>query len=284
MSELRQRMHGDMRIRNLAPTTQEQYLISVAAFARYFGKSPDKLGPEHIRTYQVHLIEEKKLAPSSLNVTVCALRFLYGVTLRRDWNIQLIPYAKRPRKLPVVLSRNEVTRLFDAVRDLKYRTVLMTAYAAGLRVSEVTHLKLTDIDSQRMCIHVEKGKGSKDRYVLLSEKLLLHLREYWADYRPDPWLFMDHRRKAHLPISTVRTVCKRARKDADIKKEVKPHTLRHCFATHLLEAGTDLRKIQLLMGHKSLSTTAVYLHVAVQDLRDVRSPFDILPDPNTDCS
>jgi site-specific recombinase XerD len=277
-------MHDDMRIRNLAPTTQEQYLISVAAFARYFGKSPDKLGLEDIRTYQIYLVEKKELAPSSLNVAVCALRFLYGVTLRRDWNIQLIPYAKRPRKLPVVLSRNEVTQLFDAVLDLKYRTALMTVYAAGLRVSEVTHLKLTDIDSQRMCIRVEQGKGNKDRYVILSEKLLLHLRKYWADYRPDPWLFMDKRRKTHLPISTVRAVCKRARKDAKIKKEVKPHTLRHCFATHLLEAGTDLRKIQLLMGHKSLSTTAIYLHVAVQDLRDVRSPFDILPDPNTDCS
>jgi len=280
MSTLRQRMRDDMRIRNLAPNTQKQYLISVAAFAKYFGKSPDKLVPEDIRTYQIYLLEKKRLDPSSLNVTVSALRFLYCVTLRRDWDIKVIPYARRPRKLPVVLSRQEVTELFQAVRDLKYRTVLMTTYAAGLRVSEVTRLKPTDIDSQRMCIRVEQGKGHKDRYVILSEKLLKHLRRYWADYRPADWLFMDHRKTTHLPISTVQTVCKRAREDAGIKKVVKPHTLRHCFATHLLEAGTDLRTIQVLMGHRSLSTTAIYIHVAVQNLRDVRSPFDILPDPD----
>jgi site-specific recombinase XerD len=156
----------------------------------------------------------------------------------------------------------------------------MTTYAAGLRVSEVTSLRLTDIDSQRMCIRVEQGKGHKDRYIILSEKLLVHLRRYWTDYRPAPWLFLDCQRKTHLPVSTVQTVCKRARVDAGITKEVKPHTLRHCFATHLLETGTDLRTIQLLMGHRSLSTTAIYLHVAVQNLRDVRSPFDILPDPD----
>jgi len=276
-------MRDDMRIRNLALNTQKQYLISVTAFAKYFGKSPDKLVPEDIRTYQIYLLEKKRLDPSSLNVTVSALRFLYCVTLQRDWDIKVIPYARRPRKLPVVLSRQEVTELFQAVRDLKYRTVLMTTYAAGLRVSEVTRLEPTDIDSQRMCIRVKQGKGHKDRYVILSEKLLKHLRRYWADYKPADWLFMDRRKTTHLPISTVQTVCKRAREDAGIKKEVKPHTLRHCFATHLLEAGTDLRTIQLLMGHRSLSTTAIYIHVAVQNLRDVRSPFDILPDPDTDC-
>jgi len=281
MSNLRQRMQDDMRIRNLALTTQKQYLISVAAFAKYFGRSPEKLGPEDIRTYQIYLLEKRGLDPSSLNVAVSALRFFYCVTLQRHWDIKVIPYARRPRKLPVVLSRQEVTQLFQAVRDLKYRTVLMTTYAAGLRVSEVTRLKLTDIDSQRMCVRVEQGKGHKDRYVILSEKLLKHLRRYWADYRPADWLFMDRRGRTHLPISTVQTVCKRAREDAGIKKVVKPHTLRHCFATHLLEAGTDLRTIQVLMGHRSLSTTAIYIHVAVQNLRDVRSPFDILPEPDT---
>lgn len=284
MSTLRQRMHDDMRIRNLAVTTQEQYIISVAAFAKHFGKSPDNLGPEDIRTYQIYLLEKRKLEPSSLNVAVSALRFLYCVTLQRDWDIKVIPYARRPKKLPVVLSRDEVGKLFEVVRDLKYRTVLMTTYAAGLRVSEVTRLKLTDIDSQRMCIRVNQGKGHKDRYVMLGQKLLMHLRRYWTDYRPADWLFTDKRRTTHLPISTVQTVCKRAGEDAGIKKEITPHTLRHCFATHLLEAGTDLRTIQLLMGHRSLSTTAIYIHVAVQNLKDVRSPFDILPDPNTDRS
>jgi integrase/recombinase XerD len=284
MSSLRQRMKDDMRIRNLALTTQKQYLLSVASFAKHFGKSPGKLGPEDIRTYQIYLLEKRRLEPSSLNVAVSALRFLYGVTLKRDWDIKLVPYARRPKKLPVVLSREEVSRLLQAVRDLKYRTVLMTTYAVGLRVAEVTRLKLTDIDSQRMCVRVEQGKGHKDRYVILSEKLLIHLRSYWRDYRSADWLFMDRTKTTHLPISTVQNVCKRARQDAGIKKEVTPHTLRHCFATHLLEAGTDLRTIQLLMGHRSLSTTAIYLHVAVQNLKDVRSPFDILPDPSTEGS
>lgn len=279
MTKLRQRMLDDMRIRNMALATQEQYVISVAAFAKYFGKSPDQLQPEDIRTYQLYLLNEKKLSPSSLNVTVSALRFLYHVTLQRDWDIQVIPYARRPRKLPVVLSREEVASFFEVVRNLKYRTVLMTMYAAGLRVSEVTRLKLRDIDSSRMCIRVEQGKGHKDRYVILSKKLLTHLREYWLDYRPRYWLFTDRCKTDHLPISSVRAVCKKARNDLRLKKIVTPHTLRHCFATHLLEAGNDLRTIQLLMGHRSLSTTAIYLHIALLNLGDVQSPLDLLPDP-----
>jgi site-specific recombinase XerD len=281
MTYLRQRMLEDMRIRNFTPATQNQYVISVAAYAKYFGKSPDKLQPEDIRTYQLYLLNEKKLAPSSLNVSVAALRFFYTITLGWDWDIQIIPYAKRPQKLPVVLSREEVVRLIKAVRNLKYRTVLMTTYAAGLRVSEVTRLKNSDIDSRRMCIRVEQGKGQKDRYVILSEKLLTHLRWYWVDYRPDHWLFEDGQRKGHLPISTVREVCRKARLDAGLRKEVTPHTLRHCFATHLLEAGTDLRTIQILMGHRALSTTARYTHVAIPNIRQVKSPFDLLPHPGS---
>ena len=161
MTLLRQRMLDDMRIRNFALATQDQYIISVNAYAKYFNQSPDKLQPEYIRTYQLYLLEKKKLSPASLNVTVSALRFLYRVTLQRDWDIEIIPYAKRPRKLPIVLSPEEMTQFFHAVRNLKYRTVLMTMYAAGLRVSEVTRLKLTDIDSHRMCIRVEQGKGTQ---------------------------------------------------------------------------------------------------------------------------
>ena len=219
--------------------------------------------PRTFETYQLYLLEKKKLSPASLNVTVSALRFLYRVTLQRDWDIEIIPYAKRPRKLPIVLSPEEMTQFFHAVRNLKYRTVLMTMYAAGLRISEVTRLKLTDIDSHRMCIRVEQGKGHKDRYVILSKKLLIHLREYWQDYRPRHWLFTNNQKNGFLPISTVQAVCKKTRKELGIKKMVTPHTLRHSFATHMLEAGNDLRTIQILMGHSSMSTTAIYLHVAI---------------------
>jgi site-specific recombinase XerD len=280
MTALRQRMIEDMRIRNLARTTQKEYVRSVAAFAKYFGTSPDRLTPEDIRTYQLYLLDEKKLSPSSLNTAVCALRFFYRVTLGVNWDIQTIPYTRKPKKLPVVLSRDEVAQLLGVVRDLKYQTVLMTAYAAGLRVSEVTRLQIRDIDSRRMCIRVVQGKGRKDRYVMLSEKLLVHLRRYWQVYRPRPWLFPDRRRRGPLPTSTVQAVCKRARIGAGIQKPVTPHTLRHCFATHLLEAGTDLRTIQVLMGHRSLSTTAIYLRVAIPNIQDTRSPLDLLPDPS----
>jgi len=270
-------MLEDMRIRNFSERTQEQYVIYTSVFAKHFGKSPEILGPEQIRSFQIHMLEERKVSPETLNVAVSALRFLYGVTLQRDWDIRVIPYARRPKKLPIVLSRKEVAQLFHVVRDLKYRTVLMTTYAAGLRVAEVTQLKVTDIDSDRMCIRVEQGKGRKDRYVMLSPRLLHHLRQYWQDYRPPEWLFTGLRGR-RLPISTVQTVCKRARKDARIRKPVTPHTLRHSFATHLLEAGTDIRTIQLLLGHRSLNSTQVYMHVA-QKIHKTRSPFDLLPDP-----
>lgn len=279
MTPLRQRMLEDMQIRNFAENTQEQYIIYVAAFAKHFGKSPGNLGLEEIRSYQLYLLKQKEVCPGTLNVAVSALRFLYGVTLERDWDIQMIPYAKKPKKLPIVLSCQEVARLFHAVNNLKYRTALMTTYAAGLRGGEVTQLKVTDIDSDRMCIRVEQGKGRKDRYVMLSPKLLHHLRQYWKEYKPPDWLFTGQR-GGHLPISTLQAVCKAARKDARIKKPITPHTLRHSFATHLLEAGTDIRTIQLLLGHRSLNSTMVYTHVA-QKIHKTRSPFDLLPDPST---
>jgi integrase/recombinase XerD len=281
MTPLRQRMLEDMGIRNLAQATRAQYILCVAVFARHFGRSPDQLGPEHIRTFQVHLIEEKKLAASSLNVYVAALRFLYQVTLQRNWDIRMLPYARRPKRLPVVLSREEVARLLQAVRDLKYRTVLMAMYGAGLRVAEVTRLKVPDIDSGRMVLRVVQGKGHKDRYVTLSPRLLAQLRTYWSEHRPADWLFPNRRNDGPLPIATVQAVCHVARRDAGIAKEVTPHTLRHCFATHLLEAGTDLRTIQVLLGHRSPSTTALYTHVALQDLKNVRCPLDLLPDLGT---
>ena len=275
---LRQRMLEDMRIRNFARCTQEQYVICVSAFAKYFGKSPELLDPQDIHAFQLYLIEGKHLSFSSLNVYVSALRFLYNVTLRRDWDFQVLPYARRPKKLPVVLSREEMARLIGAVRNLKLRTVLMTMYGAGLRVSEVVRLKLGDIDSRRMAIRVEQGKGQKDRYVMLSPRLLAQLRLYWRLWKPTPWLFMDRLHKGHLPISTVQHLCQQARQYAGIEKPLTAHSLRHAFATHLLEAGCDLRTIQVMMGHRSLSTTAIYLRVALPDPAKVQSPLDLLPD------
>jgi site-specific recombinase XerD len=269
-------MLEDMRIRNFSPHTQKQYIIYVAAFAKHFNKSPEKLGLEEIRSYQLFLLEQKRVCPATLNLAISALRFLYGVSLQKPWDIHMIPYAKKPKKLPIVLSQEEILRLFQIVRDMKYRTVLMTTYAAGLRVSEVTQLKVLDIDSDRMCIRVEQGKGRKDRYIMLSPKLLYHLRQYWKKYKPSYWLF-EGRQNGHLPISTVQAVCKKARIDAGIKKQLTPHSLRHSFATHLLEDGTDIRTIQFLLGHRSLNSTMVYTHV-VQKIHKTRSPLDLLAD------
>jgi len=281
MTQLRQRMLEDMQIRNLSKVTQKRYLYRVAAFAKYFRRSPEQLGPEEIRRYQVYLLKDKKLSSSTLNVTVCALRFLYKVTLKRNWDLDRIPHARREKKLPVVLSPEEVVQFFQAVKSVKYRTILVTAYSAGLRVSEVTRLKVRDIDSRRMIIRVEQGKGGKDRYVMLSRKLLDLLREYWKAYRPTYWLFPGG--VPHRPASAaaVREVCHKAYLVSGLSKHVTPHTLRHCFATHLLEAGEDLRKIQLLLGHRSLASTARYTHVAVSNIHQTTSPLDSLPGPIT---
>ena len=276
MTPLRQRMLQDMQIRNLSPNTQKRYIDRVADFAKHFGKSPEKLGPEDIRSFQLHLIQERKLSSSTLNVTVCALRFLYRICLHRDWVIERIIYAKREKKLPIVLSPEEVVLFFNAIRGAKYRAILMTIYAAGLRISEAAQLKISDIDSKRMTIRVEQGKGQKDRYVMLSPRLLNILRQYWKLYRPSHWLFPG--KSADCPVSpaSVRQVCREARLASGLTKEVTPHTLRHSFATHLLEAGTDLRKIQILLGHKSLVSTSRYTHVAIQNIQKTTSPFDNL--------
>lgn len=277
MEALLQRMREDMRIRNLSANTQKRYRDRIVAFAKHFGRSPEQLGPEEVRSYQLYLIHERKMSSSTVNVTVCALRFLYSVTLRCDWDVNRIRLARREKKLPVVLSPDEITQFLQAVRSVKYRAILMTAYAAGLRVSEVTRLRISDIDSRRMVIRVDQGKGRKDRYVMLSPRLLLLLRAYWREYRPLHWLFPG--REANQPVSptTVRQVCKEAGLASGLTKRVTPHLLRHSFATHLLEAGTDLRTIQVLLGHKSPATTARYTHVAVQGVQQTQSPLDSLP-------
>ena len=258
MTPLRERMQHDMLIRNLAENTQKSYLLQVSSFAKHFHRSPELLGPEEIRAWLVHLREERKLAPGSLGPTIGALRFLYRVTLKRPWSDEDFPLPKKPFRLPVVLSLGEITTFFESIASLKQRTILMTAYAAGLRVSEVVHLKVSDIDSQRMVIRVDQGKNRKDRYVMLSPRLLEILRAYWHEAHPRDWLFPGDIPGQPITRFAVARACNLARERSGISKPITPHLLRHAFATHLLEAGTDVRRIQLLMGHRSLATTSRY--------------------------
>jgi site-specific recombinase XerD len=277
MTQLRQRMLEDMAIRNLSDNTQAAYVQQIVAYAKYFHRSPEELGLEEIRTYQVYLTQTRMLSPSSVSVATGALRFLYKVTLKRNWAVEDLPMPKRPFKLPVILSREEVMRFLDAVYNLKHRTILMTAYATGLRISEATHLKVTDIDSQRMMLRVDQGKGRKDRYVMLSPRLLDLLREYWKTVHPVFWLFPGDQPGQPITRGAVELACQKARRASGIKKPITPHSLRHAFATHLLESGTDLRTIQLLLGHRSLATTSRYLKVATSTVCATTSPFDWLP-------
>ena len=279
MSPLRRRMLEDMKIRNLSDNTQLSYLQQVSSFAKYFKRSPEDLGPAEIRAYQVYVTEERRLAPGSLSIIAAALRFLYKVTLKRDWVEEAIPLPKTPFKLPVILSREEIAHFLDSIASLKHRTILMTCYAAGLRISEATRLKITDIDSQRMMVRVEQGKNQKDRYVMLSPLLLEALRAYWHTTRPKDWLFPGDGPGQPITRGAVADACDKARRVCGIQKPITPHSLRHGFATHLLEAGTDVRKIQLLMGHRSLATTARYLKVATTTVCATTSPFDLLPRP-----
>jgi integrase/recombinase XerD len=280
MTPVRQRMTEDMQVRNLSPHTQTSYVQQVSLFARYFGKSPELLGPEEIRAYQVYLTNEKKLATSSILIAVSALRFLYKVTLHRDWTLEdIIPAPKKPQKLPVVLSPEEVLQFLDCIPGLKHRTILTTCYAAGLRISEVVHLKPPDIDSQRMVIRVEQGKGQKDRYVMLSPKLLESLRNWWRVAKPKSWLFPGDIAGTHISKDAVEQACQKAQRHCRIPKPITPHSLRHAFAVHLLESGTDVRTIQLLMGHRSLATTARYLRIATTKVCSTTSPLDLLPRP-----
>jgi integrase/recombinase XerD len=280
MTPLRQRILEDMQVRNLSPHTQRAYIESVARFARHFGRSPVELGPEEIRSFQVYLTRERKLAPSSLGIAVCALRFLYKVTLKQPWSFDdLIPAPKKPRRLPVVLSPDEVVRALECITAPKHRAVLTTCYAAGLRVSEAVRLRPTDVDSRRMVLRIEQGKGQRDRYVMLSPKLLEVLRDWWRLRRPTIWLFPGHRPDHPLGRAAVEQACHRARRRARLTKPLTPHVLRHCFAVHLLEAGTDVRTIQLLLGHRSLETTARYLRIATTHVCATTSPLDLLPRP-----
>ena len=276
MTPLRQRMVEDMKLRNFAVNTQKSYVEKIELFARHFSTSPERLGLEEVRRYQVHLLRKKGGSISQLQQFVAAARFLYAKTLRRNWSIEHIPYPKREKKLPEVLNQPEVARLLLALSNPKHRTILMTMYAAGLRVSEVVVLRGGDIDSQRMVIAVRRAKGHKDRYVMLSTRLLAALREYWKAYRPTEHLFAARGKHRPMATRTVYRVVRKAATLAGITKHVSPHTLRHCFATHLYEAGVDLRTIQALLGHRSIKTTARYTYISPQAIRETCSPLDFL--------
>jgi site-specific recombinase XerD len=276
MTPLRRRMIDDMTLRNFTPATIQAYVRCVARFALHFRASADRLGREHVRAYLLHLLQEQHVSHSYYKLTRCALRFFYRETLGRDDVPQSLAPVKQPRTLPVVLGPDELIRFFAAIKNPKHRALLMTAYAAGLRVSEVTRLRVADIDGARMVIRVRHGKGQKDRYVMLSPRLLEVLRAYWKAARPGEVLFPGATPDRPLTTGSVRKVCSRARRAAGLDKHVTVHTLRHSFATHLLEAGTDLRTIQVLLGRHSFSTTARYVHVATASLPSTRSPFDRL--------
>jgi len=275
ISPLRQRMIDDMTIRNLSPATQQSYLHAVRKFSRFFGRSPERLDIEDVRRFQVHLAG-RGVSWGSLNQAVCALRFFYGVTLGQDEVPERIPYARQPRTLPVVLSPDEVVRFLEAVSSLKCRTALTTAYATGLRVSEVVAVKLGNIDSERMVIRIEHGKGGKDRYVMLPQRLLMLLRRYWQLTRPKHWRFPGSSEEKPLHPTSLHAACRSACTAAGLDKRVTPHTLRHSFATHLLEQGADIRVIQALLGHSNLSTTARYTKVAVSTIQATTSPLERL--------
>jgi site-specific recombinase XerD len=273
-------MIEDMQIRNLSKHTQRAYALQVELFARHFGRSPAGLGAEEIRAYQVYLTNEKQWSPESIKVATAALRFLYAVTLQKDWSLgTVLPLPRKPPSLPIVLTPEEVMQFLDCVSNLKQKTILTTCYAAGLRISEAVSLKATHIDSKRMMIRVEQGKGAKDRYVMLSPRLLEILRHWWRCARPTDWLFPGRVPGRHITTDSVLETCYDVQKRSGLSKPVTPHSLRHAFACHSLEYGTDLSTIQLLMGHSSLCTTARYLRLAVSKVCATTSPLDLLPRP-----
>jgi len=280
VTHLRQLMLDELQRRNYAQNTVRAYIHAVEDFAKYFHRSPGRLGLEHIREYQVHLFSDCKLSPGTIEGRTAALRFLFVKTLRRPYLPDHIPFPKRQRRMPTVLSQEEVARLIASAQNLMHRTMLMTLYATGLRRAELCHLKVSDIDSQRMVIHVRQGKGGRDRDVLLTPKLLETLREYWRWMKPETYLFPGTVKnwRADVPI-TAKVVWKavnEAGKRAGIRKRVAPHLLRHSFATHMLEAGADLRTIQVLLGHAKISDTALYLHLSRRHLQAVASPLEAI--------
>lgn len=274
MGKLRDQMLADLQLRGATTRTQETYLREVSNLAKYFNRSPEELGEDELKEYMLYLMKERHLSDGTYRFYVAALKFLYRTTLKREWVVEKIKCPKRKRKLPVVLDLSEVESLFSVTKNLKHKAMLMITYSSGLRVSETARLKMTDIDSKRMTVRIRQGKGGNDRYSILSQTALEQLRQYWKKYRPTEWLFDGQKKDDHITAQTIQTIFYAAKKRARITKPVSIHTLRHSFATHLIEAGTSLHHVQLLLGHRSPTTTTVYLHVSRLNLAQVISPLD----------
>lgn len=278
MSTLREQMLADLQLKGLTTKTQKIYLREVSNYAKYFGKSPEQLGEKELKEYLLYLLNERKLAKGTYRFYYQGLKFLYKHTLKREEVVEKICCPRGKKKLPVVLDLAEVKTLLSVIENLKHRAILTITYSAGLRISETACLKVSDIDSKRMMVRVQQGKGGKDRYSILSQTALEYLRQYWRAYRPKEWLFEGQKEGTHVCISSIRQIFLEAKERAGITKPVSPHTLRHSFATHLIEAGTSLHHVQLLLGHRSPTTTTVYLHVSRMNLAQVISPLDSIPE------
>jgi site-specific recombinase XerD len=277
MDTLREQMIKDLQLKGITPGTQKKYLREVNNLSNYFGKSPEQLGEEEVKEYLLHLLEDRKLARGTYKNYAAGIKFLYTTTLNRAEVVEKICYPKAPKKLPVVLDLAEVKSLLSVTENLKHRAILTITYSAGLRINEAACLRVTDIDSKRMMVRVQQGKGGKDRYSILSQTALELLRRYWRQYRPKQWLFEGQKEATHIGLTAIRQIFLEAKKRAGITKPASPHTLRHSFATHLIEAGTSLHHVQLLLGHRSPTTTTVYLHVSKMNLAQVSSPLDSIP-------
>jgi len=271
MGSLREQMIQDLQLKGATAKTQHIYLREVTKLAKYFGKSPDEIGEGEIKGYLLHL-KESGLADGTFRFYAAGIKFLYSTTLQQEW-VNDIKFGKRPVKLPVVLDLSEVQALFSVTENIKHKAILMIMYSSGLRMSEVMHLKVADIDGKRMMVYIRQGKGGKDRYSILSETALECLRQYWREYRPKEWLF-EGSKGSHICMTSIRNIFVTAKKRAGITKHAWPHTLRHSFATHLIESGVSLHHVQLLLGHTSPKTTTVYLHVSKMNLAQVVSPLD----------
>jgi site-specific recombinase XerD len=269
----------DLQLSGAKPSTQRAYLREAENLAKYFHKSPEQLGEDDLKTYLLYLMKERHLSEGTFRFYVAGLKFLYRTTLKRQWAVEKIRYPRAKRKLPVVLDLSEVQSLFAVTKNLKHKAILMMTYSSGLRVSETARLKLTDIDSKRMMVRITQGKGGKDRYSILSQTTLEQLRQYWRKYRPTKWLFEGAKKDNPITTHSIQLLFYAARKRAGITKPASIHSLRHSFATHLIEAGTSLHHVQMLLGHRSPTTTTVYLHVSRLNLAQVISPLDRTPKP-----
>jgi site-specific recombinase XerD len=278
MNALREKMLTELQLKGITPRTQKKYLREVNLMADYFDKPLEELGEKEVKDYLVHMLETRKLSRGTYRCYVAGIKFLYKTTLNREEVVEKIQYPKAKRTLPVVLDLAEIKALLSIMENLKHRALLTITYSAGLRVSEAAKLKVTDIDSKRMMVRVQQGKGRKDRYSILSQTALDLLRQYWRQYRPKEWLFEGQKEGTYICYSSIRQIFVEAMKRAGISKQASPHTLRHSFATHLIEAGTSLHHVQLLLGHRSPTTTTVYLHVSKMNLAQVTSPLDSIPE------